>query len=147
MNPNSEIIESVKTRLKLSDEQVDAATFIYWLTCLAESLIAMPSAEALGRIAERGGFKNGKTIFEFMFYEMNFGSKMKVLKRNIELQELDYNRYKRLFSFLEQLNSLRNPIAHYKLSELKWKGELIEKIETREKILKEFIEMAETLPA
>lgn len=146
MNINEQLISAIKEVLEITEEQVQAVTFIFWLTCLAESLIAKPSAKRWGEIAKNGGYEHGETLIHFMFYEMSLVSKMKVLKKQIELMGMKQEDFKEFLAFLERLNSLRNPIAHYKFEDLKWKGESLENPEVRERVVEEFYAMSQSMP-
>lgn len=144
-DPEDVVIHAVKEKIGLSAGQIKAANLIYWLTCLCEYLIANPSAVVWGDIAKKGGYEHGEVLTKYMFYEMGFYSKIKVLRKQIELLQIDPNKNKPFLSFCEKLNSVRNPIAHYKFTELQWNGESLEKAETRKRAVMDFIEMTEKM--
>ena len=99
----------------------------------------------LSNWAKLGGMPKSDEFFEYVFEEISFMGKIKIMEKMTELYGSDVPQWKPFINFLKKLNDSRNKIAHFKFKELMWGNKKIEEEQTKVEIIDEFLKLGENL--
>src|SRR3989338_7771385 len=115
------LMGAVEDKLSITKKEIETVNFIFWLTCLCEKQIATTAMWVeLSNWAKLGGMPKSDEFFEYVFEEISFMGKIKIMEKMTELYGSDVPQWKPFINFLKKLNDSRNKIAHFKFKELMW---------------------------
>lgn len=103
---------SLKRHYSMTDEQIEAVEFIYWVSYLVERSIS----EMISSIEKALG-TNIKMI-DAMLGRLHFGDKISLIDDEYNLK----GQIKPFITMAWKVNSLRNNVAHGKFNDLKYEG-------------------------
>ena len=137
-----------KGALKMSDEQIATASFVFWLVYMAETDLNDTQVESWE--------KSGKS-FPPEVKKMSEELLQKKIKRKISMGNPEYfsekiKVFEALFGeknertkLLWKLNDLRNDLSHNRINELKYDGQSLFLRKTKEKILFDYFDTSSNL--
>ena len=140
------LMDVVENKLAITKKQIETVNFIFWLTCLCEKQITSTAMWVeLSNWAKLGGMPKSDEFFEYVFEEISFMGKIKIMEKMAELYGSDVPQWKPFLSFFKKLNDSRNKIAHFKFKELMWDNKKIEEERTKNEIVDEILKLGEDL--
>lgn len=122
--------------LKLSNDEIDAVHFVYWLTFLVEKQMK----DVVDNYLKRTGCSSDlKDLIDDIYDELTIYGKIKILEKQLKRSE-GIKSFKKLFSFYTVLKEMRNNMAHCKIERLLYKGKNIQERKTKNLMLVDYYE-------
>lgn len=131
--------EAVIEKLSATDKEIETVNFVFWLTCFIEKeIFTKVVSTSISQWAKLAGMKNSDEYLLFIFDEVSFMGKIKILEKGFDLYGPGNPGLKPFIRYCKELSDLRNIIAHHKFSNLKWRGKDINEEETKSLMIQEF---------
>lgn len=119
----------VKERFQLTDEEKEAAEFVFWIAYFAEREIRNIILEV-----EKHKTKIENPMIDAMLDRLHFGDKIELINSQYVSGEAD----KEFVSMLWKINGLRNAVAHGRFVDLKYGGFALHDIKGQLKLIIDF---------
>ncbi len=140
--PLDKVLQNIKDRWNLTPDKIESINFIFWLTCHCE--LTLKYTIKYLYLHKLKLVDNAKNLESFLFYpldEMHLLGLSSIFKKNIDeltknlpetIQVSDIKKgFKKILAYINELNRLRNNIAHYRFEKLEWKHDSIFNKETQ----------------
>jgi hypothetical protein len=124
----------VRDRYKLSEEDIEAVEFIFWISYYLERLTEDSIFAGQGGVEGWMGIQN-------IIDKLHFGDKISVLS------DLYFEKGKKddFIKFVRKINDLRNAVAHGRFSELTYRGNRLSDSKGQWKLINDFINFGKNL--
>jgi len=137
--------EAVKDKLLITDQEIETVNFVFWLTCLIEKEIFTKTvSSSISEWAKLSGMKNSDEYLLFVFDEISFMGKIKIMEKGFELYGPGNPGLKPFLNYCKELSDLRNKIAHHKFTNLLWRGQNLNEEKVKSLMIEEFESLAES---
>ena len=134
-----------KGALKLSDDQINAVSFVFWLCYLAERDIGFVISEPWKKLAEMFGVEAIKPAKKFLS-EYVFGKDKEKDIENLDFLTEKIRVYQGCYGsnnvtkILWEINRLRNDVSHGRIDALVYEGNSLLLRNVKEKLLMDYME-------
>lgn len=135
--------EAVKEKLLIADQEIETVNFVFWLTCLIEKEIFTKTvSNSISEWAKLSGMKNSDEYLLFIFDEISFMGKIKIMEKGFDLYGPGNPGLKPFLNYCKELSDLRNKIAHHKFTGLTWREQNLNEEKTKSLMIQEFESLA-----